>query len=250
MNNLDMNNLDMNSINNLTNSPIMNDINNLINEVNQSNLIQCDDECQKNKRLETLFENYKKALHNVEEAPELLEEAERKYLIATKGIRGYNEIQERTLIEKAKQMAKSLISLFQEKEKEVNVRLQKYKQQIKYNNNMDDLQEQYKEKLKRVIERKEELENDVNVANRESYYTDEKLFFVYSLTGYLRILYWIFCIVYIIIVVLSKKYKIRFYQIISAVLILFALLPFQKIINVSRRFVRNVRSFGEKITPF
>jgi hypothetical protein len=171
----------------------MNKFNTLINEA--SDAIMCNSECRKTRDADKLKERYLKAKTNLAYAPNILQQAEKKYVIFTEGQSAYDDLRENQLQDKAKNIVSKFKETFQEEVSKVISQLETYVGlQINYNNVLD-LYKTYKKENVQLFKKFKEDANDVLTNERKTYYEDQQI------DGLKFYYYYVLLVIYIICVI-------------------------------------------------
>jgi len=185
---------------------MMNNINTFVDMAKNTNALTCDTECRENKEKKGLYDNFVLQQTNFINAEKQFENAEKDYLIKTKGDEYYTKYKVEEYKTQANDIVKGLDYKIMELYNLVNEKI--------YNNNLinksfentDELRNMYTTKVNNLKTKIENEENTSNIANRKSYYETKKSSFWCSLNYYLKILFWIIFISYLIIVFVYKQY--------------------------------------------
>lgn len=208
---------------------LLSKISGFVDNVNNDSVLRCDSECQKNRRSTELYEKYADARENAETAPEEVENTERDYYIYSKGDYAYNKMKEREYSKKGKKLASLLKSDFNENYKEIGLLLNNVNQQNTYNKHIDDLVNTYSNENTELNKNIQNTESKTNVANRKTTYYSQYIDYMETISTTLYRLNLILTIIFLIFAYLGKKMHIRFYQIISVVLIINLVTPYNYI---------------------
>ena len=159
-----------------------------------SELLSCDESCQREKKQVQLKEKFLKAKVNYMTAPAQVETSYKNYLTYTEGDVAYNEFNKKVLSEKARELAKQFASEFEEQ-------IQKAKSLVStYDGlfvNFVHVVEYYNELVRKNNAMSLGLKNkssDIVTNDRKTFYEDQK---VDSLYFYYRIILFIYLIVLI-----------------------------------------------------
>lgn len=221
--------------------PINDETNNLIQNATTmlkspelQNVYNCDEECQRNKRTKSLFQDLENAKANKRDAPNELNEAERNYYTFTKGGAWFQNFKEDEEKEKANQLIRYLRKDFDEDIHKTNLLLDNYREKIKNQLHINELHKQYKTKYLNTKKQIDILENERNISNRKSKYETEDMTFYKALQSYS---FWFTLVVflsYIIYVIGIKKYRNKK----QYIFISFSLLLILSMTYISFYFVR------------
>jgi hypothetical protein len=203
----------------MTTNDTLNNINMFIEQARQT--IMCDSACKQKKGEQSLKQEYLNAQTNVITAPEKLIEAEKKYIIFTKGDSGYNEYEDNLIHEKAEKITNLFIEFFEKEKNDISSENNTYRNLFNNSTNVSDLYTRYKKDNDFLIKKLKNMTNDVLTNDRKTYYENQgieylKSFYSYSFT----FVYSLFMIVYIYIAFAIPSHLTFIYRI----LLLFGLL--------------------------
>lgn len=215
----------------LENNDALNKLNDVIDKVNTSVQLNCDAECQKNKKEKQLYEKYLSAKKNKQNAPEKLEEAEDKFYKYSKGDYEYNRMKREEYQNEATKIANVMNSAFNKEYNKIIRELTALRQQQIYTNRIDDLVNSYTEDNTKLNNEISEIKNTSNIANRKTIYYNDYVYFFKNIANYIYIFNIILLVLFIILAFYYKKIDIRINKIILVVLILNLLIPYTKIIK-------------------
>ena len=181
-------------------------VNDFIGMAKNSDLLTCDEDCQKKKEEEEFYNNFLIQQANLVNAPKQFDIAERQYITSSKGVNYYQNFKE----DEYKEDAEKIIERLNKKVSKIYISI---KELIANNNtlnsaikNSKELRKTYSEKVSNLKTDIVDEENTSNVANRKSYYQNQKVNSWCSTNYSLFILFWILFISYIIIAVIYKQY--------------------------------------------
>lgn len=207
----------------MTNNFDLNNFNELIGQASES--ILCNDECRRNKEEELLKQKYLNSKTNLATAPNQKKEAEKNYIVFTKGITGYNDFLDEKLHSEANIISNEFINNFNKESDKIKSQIDSYDGILINFRNIVELYNQYKiENLELSNELKIET-NDILTNERKTFYEDQnidRLKFFYS---------YFFITIYVIFVfcfgIFSYIYPSSFaWPIRLCILIGFIILPF------------------------
>lgn len=202
-------------------------ISSFIDNVNSQSMLRCDDECQKNKKSSELYEKYVDAQNNERNAPDEVETAERNYYVYSKGDYAYNKMKEAEYTKKGNKIANVLKREFNDKFKELELLYNNVQQQNTYNKHIDDLVDTYSKGNQQLEMDIQNTESQSNVANRKATYFSQYNTMVDNISLVIYRLNIILAVLFIILAYLGKKMNIRFYQLVSVVMILNLFIPYK-----------------------
>ncbi len=209
---------------------VLADVSNVIDEINDSNVLECDTECQERTNLRGLHQAYIDARDRKQDAPLEYRIAERNFLIARHSERGYRDIIDQRNEERLSRFITSKQEDFNNKKQELNKNINTLKTLYKDDERIKELILKYKKENQEMRRKIKYLKNSENITNRETYYTNDRIMFYYNLYSILRYINWFLLLLFIVILFLSEKYKKRIYQYFAGGLILFAIFPFSRYI--------------------
>ena len=191
------------------NADLSNKINGLIDTMNQQKNAICDAKCMRNKELQKLFLNYTSAKKDFRNGEKNIETAEEKYYLADKGSYWYSNFK-RTNAEKASnedilKIQTNLDSQYKDMRRTIGY----YESQLIYRKRMEQLLNNYNDKLETAQSEVKQLDSDTNISKRLSRYYEKDMEWSSSAFYYIHNLYWILAII-IIVFVLWGFYKKKF----------------------------------------
>lgn len=193
--------------------------------------LYCNKECQSEKKERELYQLYMKRKTQLMNAPKLLEESEKKYITFKDGGLEYEKMREKELEQKISEIVKELTNEYNSNHKVVKMTLDNYKDLEKYNSRLDELIKMYNEKIKKLDNNITSINNENNIADRNTYYDMKKINMWSSLNNVIQTIMWVFVIVYFIIMIRYKKYKERIFKIGAVAIGVFVLFPFHTLIK-------------------
>ena len=187
-------------------------------EINESQIITCDEKCQHEKELQEakdLYDNKRAVLQTIDGEHD---NAKKNYEILLNGYdtwkaRKQEELSKEggTIIEDKKNLFLPLfISIA-----ETLVMNNKYNKSLE---NTSELNDKYTEKILNILSEIDDRKNSINVANRKSYYDNGKINSWCTTNYYLKNVFWVLLIFYVILVFLSKKYNTKYVKTILIIL--------------------------------
>jgi hypothetical protein len=207
----------------MTNQFDLNKFNSFIESAN--NIISCDSECQKNKTIQDLRNQFLTSESNLSLAVPQFEIARRNYYTYISGQNGYDEMIEEELKEKADLFVEMFKDNYESEISKIRTQIQTYNGLFINFRNVVDLYNKYKkENIELTKELKEET-NDILTNDRKTYYENQQI------DGLNLIYYYILWIIYFVIVaclgVFSFIYPSQYnWKMRIFILILFIGLPF------------------------
>ena len=195
--------------------------------------LSCGPDCQKSRQSEKLKQQYLDAQANVNTAPNKLDTAAKEYYTYTEGNAGYLKFRNNELSKQAKTIESAVKSAFSNGLENAKQLTESYDSlYVTYSNSME-LYEKY-------LNENEALQNEINAINTDTVTSDRKSFYesqgIDSLNNWYSFLKWIYIILLIAYVVglflVGSDYSI-FYKIV--ILLCFIIYPF--VINYVVSFV-------------
>lgn len=218
LNNIDFNNLDLSKLKVNTqgydgielgpeHEEMINSVGKMIDEVKNSNLLTCDAECRRNQQEDALYNDYLNAKKNVEQAPAILEEAERNFYEYSKGTEQFNKMKEQEYTSQANRNANNIAKDYLEKLKSTLELYNQYKTQQTYLSNIDTTKSMLETKVDVTKKEISDYENSKHLNNRMDYYTREKIERSDWISNIIKIVYYLFAIAFgFTFIVLDKQY--------------------------------------------
>jgi hypothetical protein len=174
--------------------------------------IMCDADCQKQKQYSDLQNNYLNAKMNLAVAPTKLEDAEKKFIIYSKGEQGYDTFNEENLKNKATQITNLFKQNFEKDSNETIKNVNSYNALSINYNNVSDLLKKYKKENDELFKRVKNNVSDYLTNERKTYYENENInhlkYFYYYI---LLFIYYLFVIVYIFMNGINHDFKYFMY---------------------------------------
>lgn len=222
MNTIDFNNLDMSKLNLNTSNlgldtlplseehkSMLENVTALLNSNTLQNSIQCDAECRKNKKEQGLYNEYIQAKNTYTNAPENLEDTERKFYSFSKGGAWYMNFKEKEEEKNADAMIQLLKSDFETNLQKIRLLISQNRDRENYNTKLNELLKSYEEKIKNAQKTHDRIENSSNIANRETIYDVETIQTYSSIHTYTYIFVILLFIAYCIYILGVKKIYTR-----------------------------------------
>ena len=179
-----------------------------IDEARNSKLLTCDEECRKNEKENLLYNDYLQAKQTATNAPKILEESEKNFYTFSKGGLWYQNMIEKKKEDEATKLISKLYEKYNIKSKEFSLLLNKYKDQKIYDSHIDDLAVNYTSRLNKIRKEIKNKTNNSNIANRKTYYEQQKKITYINMNKILSYIYKLLIGFYIIfLLILKKQYK-------------------------------------------
>lgn len=207
----------------MTNNFNISNFNSFIQAASQQ--IACGSECQRQKQIEQLKDNYLNAQSNLKLAKPQYDIAKKEYYSYVDGQNGYNQMIEDELNKKADSISENYKNSFDKKINNINSLLDTYNSLIINFRNVLDLFNQYKKDNLFLAKKLKNDSNDVLTNERKTFYEDQN---IYSLNS---IYYYILLTIYIITVICFAVFSLIYpsqtsWKIKLLILVLFVALPF------------------------
>lgn len=206
-------------------------INTFIDDANSSSLLKCGPDCQKNKKDEQLYNEYLSKKNNMVNAEKQFTNAEKNYMISTKGEKYYDDF----ILEKYQKQASDIVSELNDEllynVSLVNEKIKRLNILEKSVTNSGELSSDYIEKVSDLRDTINAKENAKNIANRKSYYNSQKNLMWENIEYYLEILFWFVFIAFAVMAILKKRYSDKTIIIYSTTLLLFYFIKMSSIIS-------------------
>ena len=187
------------------NTDQLSQLNNMINNMNNVNI--CDAECQKQKKITRLRDQYNNAKNKLNNAPAEIEATRKAYLMESKGSQYYTQYMESEYKKEAqKQVDDWNNSLIKPLIKQINDKLSYYKSQNYYQNNIKDYYDYQNEMLSDLKQKVENTNAKKYTNDRLAYYYDYNSSVVNSFNNIMFYLYWILAGIAIFLFLYKKQY--------------------------------------------
>tara|TARA_A100001035_G_scaffold279684_1_gene281838 strand:- start:4299 stop:5009 length:711 start_codon:yes stop_codon:yes gene_type:complete len=198
-------------------------INNMVSSVNEN--ASCNSECQKEKNIEILYQNWQDKLNLKENLPEQEKEAHKKWYIAVYGEEAYyNLIQERLTKETNKQIL-SNSNKNNNLQNEINNLEEKNKKLVEVNNTLRDYKNKLNSENKLLEIKLDEIIGNINKNNRKFDYENIEIKNILVTKYFVIFLYYIIFVLFIIFGNLSVNNFYKNKKIII-LMILYIIFPF------------------------
>lgn len=191
----------------------LSNIQDFVNQMQNANILQCDENCQKNYMTQLYYDNYALKKANLENASKLFENAEKNYIITDKGVNYYNDIKEKEYTQDAKLLVKKMNDKFKGISELIEEKINNNIILNKSLSHISELNNDYVEKIANLETEIDTNENSGNIANRITYYENKSINFWCSTNYIIKILFWLLFISYLIIAIIYKQYTKRHVQI-------------------------------------
>ena len=187
------------------NTDQLSQLNNMINNMNNVNI--CDAECQKQKKITRLRDQYNNAKNRLNNAPAEIEATRKAYLMESKGSQYYTQYMESEYKKEAqKQVDDWNDGLIKPLIRQINDKLSYYKSQNYYQNNIKDYYNYQNEMLSDLKQKVENTNAKKYTNDRLAYYYDYNSSVVNSFNNIMFYLYWILAGIAIFLFLYKKQY--------------------------------------------
>jgi hypothetical protein len=157
----------------MTNQLNLNNFNSFLNQATQS--LMCNSECQKEKKIEKLKQDYLRAQVNLVSAPNQLEIAEKNYVTFQEGELKYNEMVDAKLEKKAEIISEKFKQIFDDDVEKIKTQLETYNGLLINFKNVVELYINYKKENIDLFKQLKDDTNDVLINERKTYYEDQEV---------------------------------------------------------------------------
>ena len=183
-------------------------LNNAAGQLKQANAaMACDADCQKRRKIKNLNDQMLMAKQNLNNAQPNLDRAEKDYWTAAKGAAYYTTIQEAKYKTQAQNTANNWKKQMDISFAVIDNGLNYYESQYVYKDNVGAVFKNYNNLYTDLSSKVEETRGKNNVENRLATFYNTNTTIVNSALYYLKILYWIFCVIMIVILFIKKQFK-------------------------------------------
>lgn len=187
------------------NTDQLSQLNNMINNMNNVNI--CDAECQKQKKITRLRDQYNNAKNRLNNAPAEIEATRKAYLMESKGSQYYTQYMESEYKKEAqKQVDDWNDGLIKPLIRQINDKLSYYRSQNYYQNNIKDYYNYQNEMLSDLKQKVENTNAKKYTNDRLAYYYDYNSSVVNSFNNIMFYLYWILAGIAIFLFLYKKQY--------------------------------------------
>ena len=175
----------------------INQLNSLISQASDS--ILCNSDCQRSRKAERLQQKLMDAQIQLETAPEDVKRAEKKYITYTRGTAVYNELMDIQYGEKADAIIEGFLEKFQQEVAKIHAQMDSYAGLLINLQNVQDLYEKYKHENAELWKSLKEDTSDTLTNERKTYYEDQNIERLNGFYFWLKLLYAICLIVFIVL---------------------------------------------------
>ena len=186
---------------------MMNKITDFVNMANTGDLLTCGPECQENKAEQSAYDNYVIQKTNLVNAPKQFETAEKEYIVATKGRDYFNKLKIKEYSEDADNLVNKFNNKISNLTKLIESRIANSSTLDQSIENTGELTNDYITKVANLKEKISDAKSDANIAKRKTYYDNQSSGWWCSLNYYLKVVFWIMFVIYMLIAVIYKQYN-------------------------------------------
>ena len=205
----------------------INNVASMTQQLNESDLLNCNEECQRKRKIDELLVKYEAAVKNVESADEELEDAERNYYVFSRGQQYYDNMMTDKYTKAINTELEGITSDYRKEYRELSALIKYNTDQRTYQDNYRKIMEYKGEQVSENSKNINDTESDVNVENRKVFYDSQKGEFYNKLNNALFYIYYIVVLVLAGIVFgIQKKYSNR-----KAIGVIVFLLAYPFIVN-------------------
>lgn len=186
----------------------------------------CGPECQRQKKIDELRDEYETAKDNLVLAEPEYEIAKQNYYTYTSGEDGYDELMASEYSEKAEEIALMYKKTYDEELTKIQSQLETYNGILVNFHNVVDLYKKYKKENAELFKKLKNITNDVLTNQRKTYYKDQEIERTNGYSSY-SLLLGIYIIIVICFAIFSVMYPSQLsFMIRMLLLCVFILLPF------------------------
>ena len=179
-------------------------LSNMINTLSNQQI--CDANCQNKNKIANLKKEWTKAKQNAHNVNSNLDRAERNYITAAKGSGYYSQMQESKHTLNAQKAVNEWNTEISTIWTDIDNKLNYYRGLFSYKNNVHDVYDSYKDKYETLTDNIEATRDKKNVNFRLAHFYNYNTSIVMSVLYYLKILYWLFYVIMVVLFVLKKQY--------------------------------------------
>jgi len=182
--------------------------------INVNSLITCDATCQEEKKKkELLYMNYVDAEENLRNAPNKLNDAEKKYYLSIYGQAEYNDLLMNRYKREIYDKNANALNSFNNKKENILLLLEQYNKNILLNDKLNELINITLKDNNEFIDKIDKIDTNINTNERKIYYDDNQ---VNRLKFFKKIMVYILLVSYIIflIILLFSKKELLNYKIV------------------------------------
>lgn len=192
----------------------------------------CGEDCQKNEKTDDLYQSYLKAQTNLVNAPKMLKDAEKNYIMFTKGGSAYNQMVYDELKKEAKINTKQMKKKMNGQIQEFKQSLTQYSDQYDYVHKLADMENIYQNQIRDEEREVERIQKSNSIADRHVYYDTQWLDFWNNVNQLMWIILAVITGLYVVIGVGYKKYTSPTFFIHILIMMVLLFFPFVKIIRI------------------
>ena len=211
---------------------LSNNINRAITNINNSTLLDCDEACQRDQNLRNKHQTYLDARENKQNAPDVYRRAREAYLRQRDGDRAYEQKINQNAIAASNGFVEEMNTMFSNYKNSIEGELENLRNSALANKHIKELILKYRSENRELDKNIRRVENSNQIDNRNTYYKNDRILFYYNIYIIIWYIYWFLLLTYLVLLILTRKYKIRIHQYYMGGLLLFTLFPFQRYITV------------------
>lgn len=218
---------------------MMSKITDFVNMAQTSDILTCGPECQQDKAEQSAYDNYVIQKTNLVNAPKQFENAEKEYIVASKGSDYFNKLK----IKEYSNDAENLVSQFNNKISNltnlIESRIANSSSLGQSLTNTGELTSDYITKVADLKEKIADEKSNADIAKRKTYYNSQDSGWWCSFNHFLKIVFWIMFVLYMVIAVVYKQLDKQHVRIGA---ILFPILMYFDVIIILEYLVKKIFS--------
>lgn len=183
----------------------VNKINSLVQQVNSQ--LQCGPECQKVQKNERLKELYENAMLNLENAPQKLFQAEKKYYVETQGLDYYNDVMTEKYVIDVQSDADTRLKEHKNRISDLKSAAANYSSSVKYDERMHEFLVKLINENKSLRKKIEKLKATTITNDRKTYYEEQQISSLSFWIKIMKYLYWIIFILLCVKIFINKNFE-------------------------------------------
>ena len=186
----------------------VNNVSGLTDKLNNSDMLTCDLECQRDKQERKLYNEYVRLLDAAEKVPRELEDAERNFYVFSKGNKFYQDMKEKKYKKHIDEQVSKYSKESKDSFKKINTLLSYLTNQVGLKDNYETISDNYTSNISKIEEEISDATSKLNIENRNIYYDNQKID-NYSLLNKVLfyIYYFIVIVLAVILIVINRLYK-------------------------------------------
>jgi len=196
----------------------------------EDNPLFCDAACRDEQRKKAAYNEYAKAKLKMGDAPDELDDAERKYYELSPNGQSYANFKEKEASGHVSKIIDILSSKFDAKAEQIKDKIQNYGQQNTYTKHMNELKDSFGRDINQMETEIGRYRNKININDRLSFYYSKQIKSMRHTLYYLKIIYWPLYTIYVCYFIFYRQLFLRKRFAILAVLLLLLPLTLRTII--------------------